>query len=258
MYTIYFHNLILLIALFSLLWLVSVKLGDASIADIFWGPGFLVSAIFYFLQDGPATPRKIMVLILVALWSIRLCLHIFLRNAGKGEDFRYREFRRKYGEKRYWWISYFQTFLLQGLLMWLISVTLLGAICEGNNGEITWSDIAGLVVMATGLLFESFSDRQLVRFRSDPANKGKVLSTGLWKYSRHPNYFGDAMVWCGFALLSVSAGHLPEIAGAILMVFLLVRVSGVVLLEKTLKNDKPGYAEYMRRTPAFIPWFPKK
>jgi steroid 5-alpha reductase family enzyme len=195
---------------------------------------------------------------MVTLWGLRLSVYLAWRNIGKGEDFRYREFRRHYGEERYWWISYFQTFLLQGILMWLISAPLLGAQYGPAEQSLTILDYAGIVIWIIGIIFEAGGDWQLARFKSNPSNKGKVLNTGLWHYTRHPNYFGDAAVWWGFALFSVSAGSYLPVLGSLLMTALIIKVSGVALLEKTLKSDKPGYDSYIRRTSAFIPWFPKK
>jgi steroid 5-alpha reductase family enzyme len=197
------------------------------------------------------------VLVLVAVWAARLAIHLSIRNIGKGEDFRYREFRKKYGENRYWWISYFQTFLLQGILLWLISLPLLGAqyYLEKPFGII---DIIASIIWLTGFIFEAGGDLQLTRFRSDSANKGKVLNSGLWRYTRHPNYFGDSAVWWGYGLFSIAAGGYIPVIGSLLMTALIIKVSGVALLEKSLKEQKPQYREYIEKTSAFIPWFPKK
>ena len=195
---------------------------------------------------------------MVALWGLRLSIYLAWRNIGKGEDFRYREFRRKYGENRYWWISYFQTFLLQGILMWLISAPLLGAQYESIEHSLSILDFAGIIVWISGIIFEAVGDWQLARFKGNPVNKGKVLNTGLWRYTRHPNYFGDAAVWWGYALFSVSAGSYLPVLGSLLMTALIIKVSGIALLEKTLTSDKSDYAAYIQKTSAFFPWFPKK
>jgi steroid 5-alpha reductase family enzyme len=195
---------------------------------------------------------------MVSIWGLRLSAYLAWRNKGKGEDFRYREFRKKYGEDRYWWISFFQTFLLQGLLMWMISAPLLGAQYSGSDKPLGILDYLGVIFWLTGVLFEAGGDFQLLKFRSDSENKGKVLNTGLWKYTRHPNYFGDAAVWWGYGLICLSAGSYIPVLGALLMTGLIIKVSGVALLEKTLVAQKPQYKEYIEKTSAFIPWFPKK
>ena len=194
---------------------------------------------------------------MVAIWGLRLSVYLAWRNLGKGEDFRYRKFRKDFGEHRYWWYSFFSVFLLQGVLMWLISAPLLGAqFYPGNNLEIL--DFFGFLVWGIGFVFEAGGDIQLARFKADSNNKGKVLDTGFWHYTRHPNYFGDAAAWFGYALICISAGSYMPVLGTVLMTALIIKVSGVALLEKTLNTTKPGYQEYVRKTSAFIPWFPKK
>jgi len=254
---IWLQALILIIILMTILWIVSIIIKNVSIVDLFWGPGFALTAGYYFANCTGNSQRKLIILVLVTVWAARLAIHLAIRNIGKGEDFRYREFRKKYGENRYWWISYFQTFLLQGLLMWLISVTLLGAqYYSGKPPGII--DIIASIIWITGFIFEAGGDLQLSRFRADPANKGKVLDTGLWRYTRHPNYFGDSAVWWGYGLFSVAAGGYIPVLGSIMMTALIIKVSGVALLEKSLTSGKPQYKEYVERTSAFFPWFPKK
>jgi steroid 5-alpha reductase family enzyme len=199
-----------------------------------------------------------MVLILLILWGIRLSAHIFKRNLGKEEDYRYQEFRKRYGEKRYWWFSFFQVFLLQGGLLWLISAPLLGVSLYSAEKPFGIVDVIAFIFWLTGFVFEAGGDWQLSRFKSNPANRGKLLQTGLWKYTRHPNYFGDAMIWWGFALFSVAAGCYLPVLSALLMNWLLLRVSGVAMLERTLVQTKPSYEKYIRQTRAFFPWFPKQ
>jgi steroid 5-alpha reductase family enzyme len=255
---IWFQALAVIIILMTFLWIISIIIKNVSIVDLFWGLGFVIINAFYFAGTEGDELRKYMLLVLVSVWGIRLSAYLSWRNIGKGEDFRYREFRKKYGERRYWWISYFQTFLLQGVLMWLISATLLGANYNADGGGFGIPDMAGLLVWLVGFFFETAGDYQLARFRSDPQNKGRVLDTGLWKYTRHPNYFGDSAVWWGYGLICISAGSYLPAAGALLMTALIIKVSGVVLLEKSLQAQKPGYREYAARTSPFIPWFPRK
>jgi len=245
--------LIVIVMLMTVLWIISIIIRNVSIVDLFWGPGFIISSIFYFLRCQGNPDRKLVTLIVVALWGIRLALHLAVRNIGKGEDFRYREFRKKFGEKQYWWISFFQTFLLQGVLMWIISLPLLGAQFFGTQKQIGFLDYAGILIWITGFIFEAGGDLQLAKFRSDPSNKGKVLDTGFWKYTRHPNYFGDSAVWCGYAFLSVAAGGYTAVIGSLIMTALIIKVSGVALLEKSLVETKPQYREYIEKTSSFIP-----
>ncbi len=255
---IWLQALVVIMLMMISLWVISVIIKNVSIVDLFWGLGFAITGGYYFLNTGGLEARKTIVLIMLIIWGLRLSGYLTWRNAGKGEDFRYREFRKKYGETRYWWISFFQTFLLQGFLMWLISVTLLGSQYKTVNSSLGFFDYAGILLWITGLIFETGGDIQLSRFKADPANKGKVLDTGLWKYTRHPNYFGDAAVWWGFGLMSVAAGSYIPVLGSFLMTALIIKVSGVVMLERSLVEKKPQYKEYIQKTSSFFPWFPKK
>jgi steroid 5-alpha reductase family enzyme len=255
--SLWFNALLLIIILVTILWIVSVIIKNVSIVDIFWGLGFVITSVFYFLKSDGNDLRKITVLILTGLWGLRLTAYLAWRNIGKGEDFRYKQFRKNYGEKRYWWISYFQTFLLQGILMWLISAPLLAAMHYGKEMAPGILDYIGIALWIIGFMFEAGGDWQLAAFKKNPANKGKVLGSGFWKYTRHPNYFGDSSVWWGFAFFSLAAGSYLPVLGSLLMTLLIIKVSGVALLEKSLKNQKPEYLEYTRKTSAFFPWFPK-
>lgn len=240
------------------LWVISVLIKNVSIVDLFWGFGFVVSAIFFYLKTDGYETRKILLLVLVAIWGLRLSIYLAWRNIGKGEDFRYVQFRKQYGEHRYWWISFFQTFLLQGVLMWLISAPLLGAMYYSGNNSLGFLDFVAIAFWVIGLSFEAGGDFQLARFKSNPDNKGKVLNTGFWRYTRHPNYFGDSSGWWAYGLFCLAAGSYIPVLGSILMTALIIKVSGVALLEKSLKDTKPQYKEYIEKTSSFIPWFPKK
>jgi steroid 5-alpha reductase family enzyme len=244
--------------LMTVLWLVSIRLKNVSIVDLFWGFGFVLTAFFYYWKAEGLPVRQILLLIMVAVWGLRLSVYLAWRNAGKGEDFRYQQFRKKYGEKRYWWFSFFQVFLLQGVLMWLISAPLLGAQYYGAERDLGWLDGIGILFWIVGITFETGGDYQLARFKADPGNRGKVLDTGFWRYTRHPNYFGDTAVWWGYACFSMAAGSYWTVLGSLLMTALIIKVSGVALLEKSLHHSKPGYQEYIRKTSSFLPWFPKK
>jgi steroid 5-alpha reductase family enzyme len=257
-FSVWAAGLLVIMAFMTLLWVVSVILKNASIVDPFWGTGFVITAFYWYLILPETGIRGTVVLILVTLWGLRLSLHLFVRNFGKGEDFRYQNFRKSYGEKRYWWVSFFQVYLLQGVLMWLVSATLLGAMNSGASNGFGLADFFAAALWAIGFIFEAGGDLQLVRFKKDPLNKGKLLTTGFWGLTRHPNYFGDSAVWWGFALFSIAAGSYLAAIGSVIMTVLLIKVSGVALLEKTLIETKPGYREYANRTSAFIPWFPRK
>ncbi len=252
---IYLVGLGSVLILFTALWMVSVPLKNASVVDIFWGLGFVTACVVYWWIAG-GQGRGLLVLVLTIIWGTRLSLHIAIRNRGKGEDYRYVEFRKRYGEKNYWWFSFFQVFLLQAILLWLISAPLAAAQLNPHKAPY-WLDGLALTLWVIGFAFEATGDYQLRKFKSDPANKGKVLRGGLWKYTRHPNYFGDAVVWWSFALFSVVAGTAWPLLSAALMTFLLLKVSGVTLLEKNLSRTKPEYADYIDQTPAFFPWFPE-
>jgi len=257
-FQIYFYALIVILSIMILLWLISIRIKNVSIVDLFWGSGFAVICLFYFLNTEGFEIRKILILILVVAWGLRLSAYLIWRNYGKGEDFRYRKFRKDYGDHRYWWISFFQTFLLQGILMWLISAPLLGAQFYSLGDKLGIFDFMGVLIWTIGVLFETGGDIQLARFKTDPANKGKVLDKGFWRYTRHPNYFGDAAAWTGFGFICLAAGSYLPVLGSVLMIVMIIRVSGVALLEKSLKETKPEYREYVEKTSAFIPWFPKK
>ena len=255
---IYLMAFAIIICMMNLLWMVSVIIKNVSIVDLFWGFGFVLTAVFYFLNTDGYEMRKILLLTMVSIWGLRLSVYLAWRNIGKGEDFRYQQFRKDFGEHRYWWVSFFQTFLLQGTLMWLISAPLLGAQFFSGENELNVFDFAGVAIWLIGFVLEAGGDMQLARFKANPENKGKVLNTGFWRYTRHPNYFGDAAVWLGFTLLCIATGSYLPVLGSILMIVLIIKVSGVALLEKTLKTTKPEYKEYIEKTSTFIPWFPKK
>jgi steroid 5-alpha reductase family enzyme len=249
---------LLVLTIMTILWIISVIIKNVSIVDMFWGAGFVVVNAFYFYMSGDFYLRKIILMILVTLWGLRLSGYLAWRNIGKGEDFRYQEFRRSYGQNRYWWISFFQTFLLQGVLMIIISLPLLATNYSTNSGGLIWLDYIAIVVWIIGIIFEAGGDYQLSQFKKNPENKGKVLRTGLWKYTRHPNYFGDSAVWVSYAMFCIASGSYWPAAGSVIMILLIIKVSGVALLEKTLKDKKPEYQEYIRKTSSFFPMFPKK
>jgi steroid 5-alpha reductase family enzyme len=229
---------------------------NASIVDIVWGSGFVVVAwVSYAVADGDDT-RRIVIALMVTLWGLRLAGYLAKRNIGHGEDYRYRAMRKHWGA-RFPIVSLVTVFLLQGVLMWVVSIGVqLGQVpATPSFGPI---GTMGILVWMVGLAFEAVGDLQLSRFKADPANAGKVMDKGLWSLTRHPNYFGDSLVWWGIAIVAAESGlGAWGFLGAAVMNFLLVRVSGVALLEKSLSKRKEGYADYVARTSAFLPRPPK-
>lgn len=246
-----------ILAVATLVWLLSVKLRDASIADVYWGTGFVILAWLYSLLSATMTTRSWLVAVLITVWGARLSLHILLRNRGHGEDARYRAMRERRGPA-FWWRSLFTVFWLQGAILWFVSLPVFFAMRAGP-ASLTAIDGVGVLLVAIGLGFEVIGDHQLTRFKADPANRGQVLDRGLWRYTRHPNYFGDATLWWGMYLIACATpGGWRTALSPALMSFLLMRVSGVTLLEKGLRESRPGYRDYITRTSSFFPWFPRK
>ena len=243
-------------AIMFLTWMLSVALKNASIVDIVWGLGFVAVAWTSFAVGNGDDTRRLVLALMATVWGLRLATHLAVRNIGHGEDYRYRAMRKHWGS-RFPIISLVTVFLLQGVLMWIVSLALQLGQVESSPGFGPIGTM-GVFVWVVGLAFEATGDQQLRKFKADPANQGKVLSTGLWRLSRHPNYFGDAVVWWGIAIVAAEAGvGVMGLIGAAVMTFLLVRVSGVALLEKSLKKRKPEYEDYIRRTSAFFPRPPK-
>jgi steroid 5-alpha reductase family enzyme len=248
-------GLVTVMAAMSLLWLISLRLRDASIVDPFWPWGFvLVGAAYAVARGGPGS-KAILLLALLIAWALRLGLHLLRRNRAHGEDPRYAAMRRRHGPA-FGRLSLFTVFWLQGVILWLVSAPVLGVVLGAEGWG--WWDAAGFLMALAGAAVEAVADGQLRRFRRDPDNQGRVLDTGLWRYSRHPNYFGDAVLWWGIYLVAVGAGAAWTIFGPLLMTVLLLRISGVSLLERGLRQTRPGYEDYVRRTPAFVPWPPRR
>jgi steroid 5-alpha reductase family enzyme len=244
-----------LIAVVAVLaWLVSVIRRDVSIVDSLWSLFFLLALIVYLMASDAHGPRNWLVLLLVTAWALRLSLYITVRNHGEPEDRRYQAIRRN-NEPHFWIKSLFIVFLLQGFLAWVICLPALAAVSgQTPPGPL---DIAGLALWLTGMVFEVVGDWQLARFRRRGRAADAVLDSGLWRYTRHPNYFGEATLWWGIYLLAASAGAWWTIFAPLLMTFLLLRVSGVTLLEKDIAERRPAYRDYVRRTNAFLPGRPR-
>ena len=240
----------------TLLFILALIRKRNDIADVGWGVGFVLVSVCSLILSGSLTPRKALILALVVLWGLRLAIHIGLRNRGKQEDYRYKQWREDWGDR---WIvrSYLQVFLLQGLFMVLITFPIMIAMTR-DHGPLVILDWIGVGVWAIGFFFEAVGDYQLTQFIRDPASRGKLRKDGLWQYTRHPNYFGEVTQWWGVFLivLSVPSGWMG-IIGPLTISYLILKVSGIPMLEKR-SETKPGWEEYKKRTNAFIPWFPKK
>ena len=247
---------IVIAAVMIITWVVSLVLRDASVVDPVWPLAFIAVAITALIAGSGDEGRRILIACVVAIWGARLSIHLLVRNAGKEEDFRYAAMRAKRGH-RFWLTSLVTVFLLQGLLVWVVSLPVqLSAIPDRPLG---WLAIIGAIVWVLGVVFEAIGDAQLTRFKANPASRGQVLNTGLWRYTRHPNYFGDFLVWWGIFLIAAESGAGAwGVAGPLLMTLLLVKVSGAGLLEKDIAVRRPGYADYVRRTSGFIPRPPKR
>jgi steroid 5-alpha reductase family enzyme len=255
-------NAAILIAAIAILWLVSICLRDVSFIDSFWPLGMVMLAVSTFVQASDGAPRrKLLILVLTSLWGLRLSIHLFTRWRAEGQDPRYKRILGSAMEKR--GCSFARASLL---LVFAIQAPLLFIVClPAQLGQLAaepvatgWLAFIGKCVALVGIGFETIGDWQLRRFRADPASRGKVLDTGLWRYTRHPNYFGDTCVWWGIWLI---AAETPvgfwALAGPLLLTWLLTRLSGVPMLEHGLKKRRPGYEDYIRRTSSFFPWPPK-
>lgn len=235
-------------------WLFSIKAKDAGIVDRLWGLNFILLTLIYFAQSQEIYWRHWLILVLLCVWGGRLSLHIHLRNRGHDEDYRYQAMRKSHGNS-FWWYSLFSVFLLQGFLAFLISAPILW-IFVGKLTTFSIFDLVAILFWGIGFYFECVGDKQLKNFKSDPKNKGKILDNGLWALTRHPNYFGDALIWWSFFLLAVSVPNgWMTFFGPLIMSIFLRYISGVTLLEKSLSKNKAGYSQYISKTPAFIPKF---
>ena len=249
--------LVAVVALMTVTWLVSLVLRDASIVDIIWGAGFVLVAVVSFLIGDGTESRRVLLLAMTALWGLRLTGYLAWRNIGSGEDPRYQAMRRRHGD-RFWLVSLWLVFGLQAAVMWVVSLPVQVGMVPDEPGSIGGVEYLGVALWAVGLFFESVGDYQLARFKADPDNQGKVMDRGLWRYTRHPNYFGDFCVWWGIWLVAAATGvGLYAVVGPIVMTLFLLKVSGVAMLERTIGKRREGYDEYVARTNAFFPAPPK-
>ncbi len=258
LWSIFVTNFFAVMVMMFGVWLLSLIKRDASIVDVFWGLGFVVVAWLTFLQADGYLGRKILITLLTTLWGLRLAMHILIRDWGHGEDRRYQAWRAQYGA-RFWWVSLFTVFGLQGVLLWAISLILQVGQMSAIPARLVILDFLGTIVWTVGFIFEAVADWQLYRFKADPENKGKVMKKGLWAYSRHPNYFGESLIWWGLFLITLATpGSFWTVISPMVITFLLLKVSGVTLLEKTIVDSRPEYRDYIESTSSFIPRLPRK
>ncbi len=246
----------------NFMFLIALLKKDNSVVDIGWGMGFVVLTAFLFNSTAAfnADSRKIAILIMVTLWGLRLASYIFVRNFGKGEDYRYRQWRTDWG-KNVIWRSYLQVFMLQGAILFLVSLPISMVMlnsqivgCLDNSNELGFLNYSGIALFAVGLIIESHADWHLYWFKLKPESKGRIMKYGFWSITRHPNYFGEALLWWGIFVFAIPSGYwYISVISPVLITFLLVRVSGVALLEKKYAGN-PEYQEYIKNTAAFIPW----
>jgi len=252
------HAALLALAAMALLaalgWGLSAAKRDVSIVDSLWPLFFLLGALAYAALAGAAGPRALLLLALVTIWALRLAGYLTWRNWGEPEDRRYQAIRAR-NEPGFAWKSGYLIFGLQGLLAWVIAMPLFAGL--SGAAPLSAIDYAGVVLWLLGFGFETIADWQLARFKADPASRGRVLDSGLWRYTRHPNYFGEAVLWWGFFLIALAAGGGWTVFAPILMTVLLLKVSGVALLEKDIGERRPDYRDYIARTNAFIPGPPR-
>ena len=239
-------------------WGISLVRRNAAIADALWGLGFVLVAWLTFFQADGFFMRKLLLALMVTIWGLRLFVHIAGRSRGKGEDPRYAAWRAQYGQK-FWLVSLYRVFLVQALFLWLIAIGVQYGQMAAQPAYLTWLDAAGFLIWLSGLIIESVADYQLRDFLSAPENHGRVMDHGLWRYSRHPNYFGETLVWWGIFVMVLPAplGFLT-IVSPLVITYTLLRLTGVTLMEETEFSDNPEYQAYIRRTSAFVPWFPDK
>jgi len=253
----YIGSALLLLVFFTILFAVAQILKNNSIVDSFWGPSFLLVALYTLLVSNEPGIRSYVLTAMVLIWSLRLFFHITVRNWNKPEDFRYINMRKRWGDSFPMLKAYLHVFVLQGALSFIVGLPIISTNSSFMQ-SLTLTGYIGIVIWVIGFLFESVGDKQLKSFKAKPENKGKLMTEGLWAYTRHPNYFGDAAQWWGIFLVSLrELNDLPFIISPIIMTLLLLFVSGVPLLEKKYK-DREDFKAYARRTSKFFPWFPKK
>ena len=247
---------LVLFCFMTTVFLLAMKLRDNSIVDIAYGLGFVLIGWSTYLLYGHGQPRQLLLLVMVSIWGLRLATHIGLRKRSEaGEDSRYRQWRESWG-KTFVWRSFLQIFMLQGTVIYIVALPLLLVIAQPGK-DLGWLDLCGLLIWLVGFIFETVGDWQLLRFKQNPMNRGQIIQLGLWRYTRHPNYFGEATLWWGVFLIALSSplGWLAIIS-PLLIDFLLLKVSGIPMLEAKYQGNAE-FEAYKNRTNAFFPWTPK-
>lgn len=247
----------LLLCLMTLVFLLALKLQDNSIVDVVYGLGFVLIGWSGWIAYGSHETRQLLLLAMVSLWGLRLAGHVALRKQNEdGEDPRYRQWRESWG-KTFVWRSYLQIYLLQGTVIYLVALPLL-LVIQNAGGPLGWLDLLGVSIWLVGFAFEAIGDWQLLQFKRDPGNRGRIMQYGLWRFTRHPNYFGEATLWWGIYLVALAAplGWLALIS-PLLIAFLLLKVSGIPMLEERYAGNRE-FEKYKQQTNAFFPWFPKR
>jgi steroid 5-alpha reductase family enzyme len=234
-------------------YIIAQLLKNNGIVDIGWGLGYITILAILHIFYPELYLRKIIITCLVVLWGFRLAIHIFLRSIGKAEDYRYANWRKNWGRRAFIY-AFFKVFMLQGLVMLVVSLPIM-LVFNSNPVEYSVVDLIGVIIFFLGFYFEAVGDYQLAEFKKKPENKGKIITSGLWKYTRHPNYFGDALVWWGIGILALPTelGYFGLVS-PLLMTFLLVNVSGARMLEKKYEG-RPDWEAYKKDTPMFVPRF---
>lgn len=251
-------NLAAVTGLMTLGWFVSLVRRNVTVVDTLWGLGFVAVALVNHLSGAGHPGRSLLVLALTAAWGLRLAIYLTWRNWGRAEDPRYGQWRQKSGP-RFWMVSLFKVFWLQALFLWVISLVLQQAQLAPQPQRLTWLDGVGVLVWTIGFGFEALGDRQLARFKADPRNRDRIMDQGLWAWSRHPNYFGEFLIWWGFFLVALATpGGWWSVISPVIVSLVLLKMTGVPLTEASLKQRHPGYAAYIRRTSPFFPRPPRK
>ncbi len=248
----------LVAVLFGLMWLISLRTRDVGAIDIVWGPGFALIAWFEWLRLAPQNLASTLVLLAVTLWAIRLGVHLFVRHRQSAhEDARYAAMRAADAD-RFWWLSLIKVFMLQAVILWLLALPIHLAMGTGNGQTSSWLAGLGLAIFLAGFAIEAAADWTLLTFQKNPANRGKLLTTGPFAWSRNPNYFGECALWFGIGLMAWDAsGQVLAMLGPVALTALILKISGIPLKEDNLRRTRPDFADYEARTSAFIPWPPK-
>jgi steroid 5-alpha reductase family enzyme len=251
-------NLVAITAMMILGWIVSLVVRKVTFVDSLWGLGFVLIAWFTFFTTEGYLYRRLLLAGLTTAWGVRLCLHLTWRNWGHGEDPRYAAWREQAGAN-FWIFSLLKVFLPQAVFLWSISLCIQFGQLSPTPDHFTVYDVLGAAMWGIGFFFESIADYQLARFKADPSNKGKVMDRGLWAYSRHPNYFGETLIWWGLFVITLSTPNSWwAIISPVIITVVLLKMTGIALMERSIVDNRPGYREYIRRTNAFFPWIPKK